>query len=358
MDRFHFAAFQDIGSSPLVAGVIRSLAILSVAALSLAAPSAAEAAAPHVEFDVPLVIPCRDITTDEFSALHPGDRLLEATFEISSLVTHGKEADLVEYVYQFVSPLTAVRVVDYRPRTTLASDYASGINIEKKDEKTKSTGIVVNGAWDHLVQASGNSNLGSKQTDSQRYELVAPMDAVAASGTLLNSQGVYFKLRSSRQSTLEGSKEFTLVFSAPYDWQGSLLRVGCRALGYDRGVVRQLDELTACGQTRLRVVLVGAGDEASRKLGEDFVRAEQQLRMLAAASREDLYRHNYPTVLHEIGGLLDVVKPKITDAWLEQLLRDPQSAANEATHRKLPAKLRLAAEEYIAAHQRLDQIIR
>ena len=328
-----------------------------MALLSLASGPIAVASPPRVEFDVPLVIACADVTTDEFSAQHPQHRLLEATFEISSLISRGTEADLVEYIYRFVSPATSVRVVDYRPRTTLASDYASGIDIEERGEKTKSTGVVVNGAWDHLIQASGNSSIGSKQTESERYELVAPMDTVAASGTLKNAQGVYFKLRNSRQQNLEGSKLFSIVFSAPYDWQGSLLEVDCRARGYDRGVFRQLDELTDCGQVQLRVVLVGVGDETSQQLGEEFIRAEQQLRQLAAASREDLHRHNYPTMLYEIGGLLDVVKPKVADTWLQQLLRHPQLAAKKQMHRQLPPKLRAAAEAYLAAHRRLDQLM-
>ena len=333
--------------------VRRCLAMLAMLALPTGA--VAEAAAPHVEFDVPLVVSCTDVTTDEFSASYPRHRLLEATFEISSLVSRGVEADLVEYIYRFVSPRTSVRVADYHPRTTLASDYAGGITIEKKDETSKSTGVVLNGAWDHLVQASGNSSMGTKRTDSERYELVAPLDAVAASGTLLNSQGVYFKLRRSRQLNLEGSKVFTIVFSAPHDWQGNLLQVDCRARGYDRGVVRQLDELTDCGHSSLRVVLVGVGDESGRELGEAFVRAERQLRQLAAASREDVHRLNYPTVLHELGGMFDVVKPKVSDAWLEQLLRHPRQAAQDKTHRNLPPKLRAAAEEYLTARHRLDQ---
>ena len=153
------------------------------------------------------------------------------------------------------------------------------------------------------------------------------------------------------------STVFTIIFSTPYDWQASLLEVDCRARGYDRGVVRQLDELTDCGQVRVRVVLVGVGDETSQQLGENFVRAEQQLRQLAVASREDLHRHNYPTLLHEIGGFLDVVKPKIADTWLQQLLDHPQLAAREKTYRQLPPKLRAAAEVYLAAHQQLDQLI-
>ena len=331
--------------------------ICVMALLSLASGPVAVASPPRVEFDVPLVITCADVTTDEYSAQHPQHRLLEATFEISSLISRGTEADLVECIYRFVSPGTSVRVTDYRPRTTLASDYASGISIEKKDEKTKSAGVVLNGAWDHLIQASSNSSIGSKRTESERYELVEPMDTVAASGTLNNAQGVYFKLRNSRQRNLEGSTVFTIIFSTPYDWKTSLLEVDCRARGYDRGVVRQLDELTDCGQVRMRVVLVGVGDETSQQLGEIFVRAERQLRQLAVASREDLHRHNYPTLLHEIGGFLDVVKPKIADTWLQQLLDHPQLAAREKTYRQLPPKLRAAAEVYLAAHQRLDQLI-
>ncbi len=62
-------------------------------------------------------------------------------------------------------------------------------------------------------------------------------------------------------------------------------------------------------------------------------------------------------MLHEIGGLLDVVKPKVADTWLQQLLRHPQLAAKKQMHRQLPPKLRAAAEAYLAAHQRLDQLM-
>jgi len=182
------------------------VALSAMALLSLVSGRLAVAAPPQVEFDVPLVIACADVTTDEFSAQRPQHRLLEATFEISTLISRGTEADLVEFIYRFVSPGRLMRVVDYRPRTTLASDYASGINIEKRNERTRSTGVVLNGAWDHLIQASGNSSLGAKRTESERYELVAPMDTVAASGTLQNAQGVYFKLRNfSRQYKLNRS---------------------------------------------------------------------------------------------------------------------------------------------------------
>ena len=329
-------------------------ALAAISMLSLATCCVAVASAPRVEFDVPLVIACADVTTDEFVAQYPERRLLEATFEISSLIARGTEADLVEFIYRFVSPVRSVRVADYHPRTTLASDYVGVISIEKRGEKTKSTGVVLNGAWDHLIQASGNSSLGSKRTESERYELVAPMATIAASGTLQNAQGVYFKLRNTRQQNLEGSKRFTIVFSMPDDWQGSLLEVDCRARGYDRGVVRQLDELKDCGQVRTRVVLVGVGDAARQQLGEDFVRAEQQLRRLAVASREDIHRHNYPTLLHEFGGFLDIIKPKVAETWLEQLLHDPQLAAKEKTYRQLPGNLRAAAKAFLAAHQQLD----
>ena len=97
---------------------MKTLAALALLAGSAAVPQA-EAAAPRVQFDVPLVIPCADVTSDEFIAQHPGHRLLEATFEISSLVSRGTEADLVEYIYRFVSPRSSVRVADYRDRKSV-----------------------------------------------------------------------------------------------------------------------------------------------------------------------------------------------------------------------------------------------
>ena len=110
--------------------------VLCVVVVSLAA--SANAKPPTVRFDMMPVVVCRDVTDDESTAVHPDERLLEATFEISSILASGSEADLTEYLYRMTSPQQSFRIVDYSPRTTLVSDYIGGITIETQERRTRS----------------------------------------------------------------------------------------------------------------------------------------------------------------------------------------------------------------------------
>src|SRR5688500_8382914 len=58
---------------------------------------AALAEVPRVYFDMPFAVACRDVTPPEFYSANPGQKLIEARFEISSLLTSGDERDLAQY---------------------------------------------------------------------------------------------------------------------------------------------------------------------------------------------------------------------------------------------------------------------
>ncbi|HPM83158.1 MAG TPA: hypothetical protein PLF81_20795, partial [Candidatus Anammoximicrobium sp.] len=91
----------------------------------------------EVSFDVMPTVGCRDVTTAEFAEANPDERLIEAHVEVSSLIRQGNEGDLLQYFYRFDSPRRTMRIVDYTPKTTLASDVAGNVTIEKKKETTK-----------------------------------------------------------------------------------------------------------------------------------------------------------------------------------------------------------------------------
>jgi hypothetical protein len=315
----------------------------------------ADAKRPHVKFDMVPAVACRDVSDDEFTALHPGERLFEAKLDISSMLAAGREDDLVEFFFRMASPQKSLRIVEYSPRTTLASDYNGGITIEEKEEKTRGAGLAITGAYEP-VKITGHGDAGTKKTLTKKYELVAPMESVTASGTIEHGFGVYFKLRQSRQTNLEGSKEFQLIFRAPAEWRGDLLSVRCEAFGIDRGVIHQLDQQVRCGLHEFPVALYRVGDEEAEAIAERYVVSSHRLRVTAAASRKEIQRRSYPTVLHELGGLFDVADPKIPATWLQQILSD--NSSGYGFENRLPQQVRSAASDYLVAKRALRNLKR
>ena len=175
-----------------------TISIFALAVVTFA--TAGNAKSPRVRFDTMPAVGCRDVTDDEFALLYPDERLLEAKFEISSILDSGSESDLTEFFFRMTSPQQSLHVVDYAPRTTLASEYNGGIVIEKKKEDSKGIGLAATGGWE-AAKLTGHGDAGTKNTVTTKYELVAPMESVTASGTVQNGYGVYFKMRRCRQDT-------------------------------------------------------------------------------------------------------------------------------------------------------------
>src|SRR5438034_11795922 len=100
----------------------------------LVAPVMALAEQPRVSFDMPYAVACRDVTPGEYSASHPGYKLMEAKLEISSLLTAGQEKDLTEYFIRIESPQRTLAIADYLPKTkheALASSITKEIGSER-----------------------------------------------------------------------------------------------------------------------------------------------------------------------------------------------------------------------------------
>ncbi len=151
--------------------------------LSIRGPSV-RAESPEVSFDVTPSVGCRDVTAAEFAKANPDEKLVEAHFEVSSLIRQGHEGDLLQYFYRVDSPRPSMKIVAYTPKTTLASDLAGNVTVEKKQETTKGIGLTAAAPLEWPIKLGGSGDLAAKNTDSLRYELLPPMTAVAASGTL------------------------------------------------------------------------------------------------------------------------------------------------------------------------------
>ena len=310
------------------------------------------AALPQVQFDVNSRLGCRDVTPADFAKLNPDEKLVEARFQVSSLIQRGSEEDLLQFVYHVASLRQTLRIVDYSPQTLLASELAGNVTVEEKtDENEQITGaLAIPSFWNAKVTANGD--LGKKRQQSQKYELLPPLLPVAASGTLDRGYGVYFKLKPSRRTSLEGAKEFSIVFRAPRTWRGDCVQLTCQATGTWRSVMPPLSETRTCGARRFTIALYAEGDAEAKTLAERLVRAEADLLRSVSVNRREIQKRLYPTLAQKIG----VAEPLLPSNWTEQLIGAPQPEASDQLRQRLPHDVQQAVAEYTLAKRDLNRL--
>jgi hypothetical protein len=268
--------------------MLSSLVVLGLVVCARAEP-------PRVSFDMPLAVACRNVTSAEYAASNPAHKLIEARFEISSLLVAGNERDLVQYLIRIDSPQKSLTVVDYLPKTLYESRLAGPISVQNTDETSASLGINLSGKYE-LVTGGFNAGSGEKNASCVKYDLLPPLETIAASGTLDRSSAVFFKLKLSHRQLLEGSRQYALVLRAPADWRFDCLRVRCQADGIRRGVVAAFDEQVIRGRRDFVVALYQEGDEEAKQSAEEAARrlSEQvEGRMSNVEGRSRLFGSNW-----------------------------------------------------------------
>ncbi len=330
--------------SGLTLRVIGFSAVLPVVLAGFAC-SDAVGQSPKVHFDMHTVIACRDVTSPEFQASRPDLRLVEARFEVSALLTQGSEDDLLQFFYRLEVQSPDVSVADYWPKTRLASDQATNVTREQRAEKSNHVGAVLTSPLDWPGKVTASGDVGQKSMDSSRYELVPQMMAVTASGTVQRGRGVYYKIRPSRSSTLEGARRFRVVLQVPAGWRGGDAYFECTATGIDRGLVRSLDDQITCGQRRFVVALHLEGDAEARQAAQHLIAAETDLVQTLSSHRAELERRNRFPLRHHLESLF--VAARSPSMLLNAAARD------SADSRTLPPEVQQAVAEYQAARDHL-----
>ena len=249
---------------------------LIVAFLTIAAAGASSARAstpPLLEFDIPFVISCRDVTPKDFAHKNPGKKLVEAVFRLSTFVRAGSEKDLKQCVYTFsdVKATETLLVSDFLPRTELGTEYAKPIEVvNERDAK-----IGVNLSAHYEITATGDA--GGQLKSSVKYEKLPPRETLLASGTIHEGYGVFFKLRPSSQTTLEGSKSFSAIFVVPRSWRGDWIRLECEAVGVDRALLPTLSHEVSSGMAGFSLALYLEGDSQAEEVAEQMAERQHEL---------------------------------------------------------------------------------
>ena len=140
---------------------------IALLAMFLVGPTAgiAQAGPPRAVIDVGTTVECHDVTPPDFVAAHPQEKIIEAKFRLSVLLEEGREQDLEQLQLAIDSPQRRLRVVDFQPRTELASDLAGDVEVCNTDDTVQSLNASLGGvvAADHgpgHVQASPAAGRG------------------------------------------------------------------------------------------------------------------------------------------------------------------------------------------------------
>jgi hypothetical protein len=332
-----------------------SVAALVLLFLSIMTAPSALAGVPQVEFDAAYVVACRDVTPEGFAAANPQQRLVEARIDISALLQRGSEDDLAEYYFRLTSPRRSVQVHDYLPKTKLAGDIAGNISIEEKNERSAGLGLSLAGVYSGAAKAAGNANLGTTRSKTVRFDRLPPLESLTASGTIDRGTGVFFKLRPSSRTSLEGGNEYVLMLRVPCEWRADYLHLHCQATGWRRGPVRALDERKNCGSCDFLIALHLEGDRQARDAALELTAAESRLRRAAAEIAEPKVP---PSLAGRLGHVFSGGDVKLPEDWLERVLHGPTHAELRMLMTRLPRTVRESVMRYLAARQRLEGINR
>jgi hypothetical protein len=247
--------------------------------MALSGPSLELAAGdePQLNFDFGRALECRDVTAPDFLDSHPDQRVVECTLKLSVYLESGSINDVGMIRVELLDTDRRLRVVGFSPCTKLESEFAEDIETTRTKETSHSISASlggelpapVGGLIAHVTPTLGGGK-GGKEVVTEKVVRVAPKQAVVASGTLNEEHGVFFLLRPSPTTSLEGVHELSVRFRVPSTWRGDAVRVACQATGEQK--VFWMKQQKVWAQKTAPVALYSAGDLMARQAAERLVR--------------------------------------------------------------------------------------
>jgi hypothetical protein len=257
-----------------------SFSTLMLAGILVVANSFGERAAgdePQLSFDFGRAIECRDVTPPAFLETHPDERVIDCTLRLSVNLAEGSIGDVASIRVEMTDADRRLRVVGFSPCTKLESEFAEDLETTKTKESANTFTASLGGELPaplgnvvaHVTPTLGGTK-GGKETVTEKVVRVAPKHAVVASGTMNEEHGVFFTLRPSPTTSLEGVHELSVQFMVPANWRGDAIRVSCQATGSQK--VWWVKQPKVWAQKTSPVALYLAGDTAARRAAERLVR--------------------------------------------------------------------------------------
>ena len=237
----------------------------------------AQAGKPAITFDFARLAACHESSSGDGSDIYPDEKLVELKLRVSVHLLAGNIGDVEEVRIEVKDCDNEMRVHSFAPGTRLQSEYSKDIKVTKSTESGKTLGASLGGALpvpagEFVAQVSPtlSGGISEREVVTEVQQRVAPQQAVVASGTIHQEHGVFFKLRSSPQTSLEGVHELTLRLLVPQNWRGDSVHVCCYATGHEK--MLWMKQETTWAQACAPVVLYLAGDFKARQAALNHVK--------------------------------------------------------------------------------------
>jgi hypothetical protein len=302
---------------------------------------AQQPAGPRVQFDAPYQIAVREVASPQAAA--SGEKIVEARFDVSSIITAGNERDVTQFVFQLQSMQRTMQVHDYQPRSARDTSVTGSVAVSEGRENSNSTGFDLTGRYQEWTNATLHLGESSKENGSRKFDRLPPLETVVASGTIFRGTGVYFKLHTTDRQLLEGATTICVLWRVPSNWRADYVHLRCLAEGRVRGQAQRV------GQRDFLIPVSLAADAEAQKAAARFARSEANLRIVARQSVEEITNRSQ-SPWSRVNIFVGANDEAVPHDWLERLLYLP---SNPQIPSRLPAGVRTAANEFLTAREEL-----
>ncbi len=297
--------------------------------------------APVIHFDASSMVACTDVTTTAFHEKNPHEKLVEARLAVSLLMTQGQPGALAEAGYFLQAVERRAQVWNFSPKTELATDIVGNISVQRDNHQNHGVQLGGGGQFEGVVHGEASFSNSTQGHAAEAFERLPAQQIVTAAATTGRGSGVYFKQRSSSQSSLEGNQLLTIVLRVPRDWRVDYLRLVCRA----HGPTSKSRPINIVGTASFLVPLFMDGDLEANQVAAHLLASEHHLLAVAQQHQQAIHKRRFPTLAHE----LSLVDAAIPHDWLNVILWQSAAVEDFAFDARLPDEVRQAIEDYVEA---------
>ena len=289
--------------------------------------------ATHVVFDVEQIVVGNSLESSAAS-----EHQIAFPLSISVILSGGAAEELVQCEFEFRTYEPVCAVTDFTPQTQLVTDVQGSVSYTRDfgDQQGKQVGG--GGNVDGVVRAELSASTSTHDSTSAHFERLPTRQLLTAAGTTRRGTGVFFKMRKTSQTTLEGSHPFSVTLALPEDWRAGYLRVLCRPTLRGRGPQPSQSFL---------VPICREGDREARDLARDLIDAEHRLLMLSRVHAKQVERARRPTLVHQ----LSLSGPELPKNWLELAIWNDPTWGPPSFERVLPSTIQQALEHFRECQQ-------
>lgn len=285
------------------------------------------------------------------------EMLIDVQFDVSTLIRFGRESQIAQLLFVVENPPQSLHVVEFSPRTELTTSYAGNIERSQQQDRSLNAGLNATFAPVDFATAEANASNGSKSSDSVRFQTLPPMELLAASGTAQRGTAVYFKFRSSPQTTLEGNRQLRVMYRVPRSWRADYVYIRCAAFD---DTALATDGRAICGSADFLVPVYLAGDTEAYQAARAMAQAESRLREQARRASARPRRSTKSSWTDKLSELVHPAKStanvSVPPSWLTVVLTSQPSTQQFSFQAALPPELDLALSDFTTARWQLARL--